>query len=96
MSKREKRENAKTRNAKYAETRNPRDMRVREIQTVWDREMRAMCEMRENARNLKREIREMHGNAKHAKTRNAKCKMQNARYIENAKIAEVATLQQVQ
>jgi len=62
MSKREKRENAK-----YAETRNPQDMRVRKLRTVWDREMCAIWEMRENARNLKREIREMRENAKIAK-----------------------------
>jgi hypothetical protein len=62
MSKRKKHENAK-----YAETRNARYMR--------EREMRDICE-------------------------NAKCaiyvKMRNVRKCENAKIANVAVLQQVQ
>jgi hypothetical protein len=83
MSKREKRENAK-----YVETRNPRDMRVHELRTVWDRGMCAICEMRENTRNLKCEMHEMRGNAKHAKNTKMRkraiyAKVRNARKREN-------------
>jgi len=57
MSKRKKRENAKY--AKCAKMRDARDTRVCELRTVWGREMCIIREMRENVRNLKRELCEM-------------------------------------
>jgi len=82
MLKHEKRENAKY--AKCAKMRNPRDTRVRELRTVWERETCLIREMRENARNAREcEMRE-----------NVKCVEMPKR--ENAKIAKVVALQQVQ
>jgi hypothetical protein len=101
MSKREKHENVKY--AKCARMQNLRDMRVRELRSVWDREMCIIREMRKNARNLKHEMRERCENTRCAKyvkyemCENARCaeapKRENAK---TAKIAKVATLQQVQ
>jgi len=59
-----------------------RNTQVRELRTVWEREMCLIREMRENARNLKREMRE---GRDICEMRNVKCainaKMRNARDV---------------